>query len=206
MYYSNNTFVILAASQTRFVKDKSVSKICIRNKILLETQVKSIKDFCPDARIILVTGFDRCSHDDCEIVFNNKHQTNYQSESLNLAINGLRDTNLWVIHGDIYFTKTSLRVMRMDSYCVNADRQNIKAMKVGLRSENNQLIAMEYGLIDKWGQIFYVPNCKLKEFQTVAGSMRSAFIYDIVNKIAEKSPIYIFRDHRSIIKEMEESI
>jgi CTP:phosphocholine cytidylyltransferase-like protein len=197
--------MILAASPTRNIRDQCVSKVVLKNKTLLDIQINTILKFCPDARIIVVTGFDKVNSDErFETVENTKYYNSYPSDSLVLALKGLQDTNLWVIHGDLYFTKSSFRVSRMDSFCVNIDRKgSIKPNKVGVRHESGKLVCLEYGLPEKWGQMFYSPASKLKLFCSVCESSKSSFLYDIINRVNETEQIDVFTDNRCQILEIE---
>lgn len=207
MSYSSNTFVILAASPTRNIRGKSVSKVLIKDKTLLDLQIKTIQNFCADARIIVVTGFDKVTVDDrFEAVSNDLYYQTYQSESINLAIKDLKDTNVWIIHGDLYFTKTAFRVASKHCFCVNVDRTgSIRSSKVGLRHDAGKLICLEYGLPEKWGQIFYVPASQLDVFKKTCRESRSLFLYEIINQLAQDNQIYVFGDSRAKLVEIESS-
>lgn len=159
----SNTFILLSAGCGRRMKNYgSKSLLRYRNVSVLDYQISNILKFDENAEIITVIGFEsekiRRSGPDCKLIVNQDYITTSSVYSLNLALHQDID-NLYIIHGDIIFSKTIFEVPDVNkSYVFYTSKDVFKKDKIGLIHNNSDLINLEYGCKPKWSQIAYISN------------------------------------------------
>jgi choline kinase len=169
---NKNTFIILSAGAGRRMAcygPKSILRHA--DKTIIQHQTEIIRHYDPKADIILVVGFqsfkiiDKVS--DIRIIENINYDQNTQIESMRLAVNASIISNLFVIHGDIIFSKAMID-FGVEYNRILVDKcGRIGESEIGVVIDDDVIVNMAYGLDTKWGQIFYLRSEHFSMFRTL---------------------------------------
>lgn len=207
----SNTFVILCAYPSRHLhKLGSVSLLKYKKKRVIDHQVESIRSISPNGHIILVTGYDNInvgkylyhkSYKNLSVVYNRCFENTNQSDSLNLAFNIVNKSNLWIISGDIVFSKTALYMADDKNPCVMYEDQNrIGDTKLGVRDDESRLTSLDYGFEKKWAHITYIPVYSFDQFKT--SCKENLFMYEVINSFNSDERFDTYRHGKSSVIEI----
>lgn len=123
---------------------------------------------------------------------------------------GLRiclSSNILVVHGDILFDKSCLDFSTYSAITVD-NHKRIRDTKVGLTKDGDKnLIALDYGLQNKWSQIAFFTGKELELLRKTIKERNkdSLCTFEIINHIVNKGGKFrcIDLDAKSTIKEFD---
>jgi choline kinase len=202
----HNSFIILSAGcgvRKRYSTPESLIKI--GNNKLIDYQVNAIRKFDKDGSIFLVVGFlsddvisyVHSKHKSVKIIENVNFKDMTSAGSLKLAVNLITDSNLYVFHGNRFFSK--------ESFCVNDDKSPIvfihpgnhkQGYNIGVLHQKEDAKHLSYGLKNEWSEMLFIPRERIKEIQK---NIRQANSYEdihkLVNVLIEKTKFKI-QEHK----------
>lgn len=183
------TYILLSAGIGRSMKTKGNRSLLEYDGIsVLSHQIRTITYSDNNADICIVLGFQsqkvtkRILSEDIRIIYNHEYETNNQADSLRLAINAIRTTDVFVIHGDIIFNENAIKKTKMSHVVLDTKPSK---RKMGL-CYNRTLINMSYGLEETWGQIVYFNKNDFTILKRILNSVKpnktTAEIINLMNK------------------------
>lgn len=197
-----NSFILLAAGSGR---KKSSPANLLSSGSLIYNQCKIIHNFDPEAEIINVIGFKSNLINDldlpCRNVENVLFETTNVAESLRLAVNNAKKSNLYILHGDIDFNLDALKLDDPDLITVPVSPV-IDVKKPGVLSEGSTLLNISYGIKPTWGQMFYIPAGLFDRFRLLINKTNKNFsLMDIINLVNLDYQIAIYQNNKAVYRE-----
>jgi choline kinase len=182
-------YILLSAGIGRSMKTKGNRSLLSYDGVsVLTHQTRTIFRADPNADIYLVLGFQsqkvtkKILDEDIRIIYNPEYETNNQADSLKLAMNAIRTTDVFVIHGDIIFNERAIKKTKR-SHVVRDT--NPSKRKMGMCYGHN-LVNLSYGLENIWGQIAYVSKADFQMLKKILNSVKpnktTAEILNLMNK------------------------
>lgn len=192
-----NSYIILSAGcgvRKKYTEPESMIKIG-KNR-LIDYQIDAIRKFDKNSFIFLVVGFFSDSvidyvqsrYDSVKIIENVNFEDMTSAGSLKLAINLITDTNLYVLHGNRYFSKEAFCVNDTLSPTIFVNSVKKNGYNIGVLHQNGIVKRLSYGLKTEWSELFFVPKKYLKEVQkSVRESKSYEDIYKLMNIVVENT-------------------
>lgn len=188
--------VILAAGAG--ARTKSYEPRCLlkyNNKIILDSQIETIKNRFTKAEISVVGGVEgykiiKKLDKDMRFIENQIHDDSNSGESLKLAINNSIIDNILFLHGDLVFSSEIFNKIDMDKSCLLIDNSGkIEEKEVGVTVVNGKATVLSYNLPTKWCQIAYLnqneTNILRKLLIRTDFNTRHLLTFEIINKMIE---------------------
>ena len=175
---------------------------------VLDHQIRTIRKVDSNADICVVLGFhaDKIIKHilnkkyDIRIVLNQNFKITSQTESLRFGINAIRETDYYIIHGDIIFNEQSLK-LKKDCSKIVIDKTLTEKKIVGVSHSNGELLHLSFGLEDKWSQIAYICRDDFALSRRVINSFKmNKMTYEFLNMLGSHIP---FRIHSEKVKTVE---
>ncbi len=195
-----SSYILLTATCGRAMQIKGVrSLLAIDSGLIIDHQIKTILEHDNKADITFVTGV---GHDkivkhildkkyDIRIVYNHEYRTNSQTDSLRLAINAIRASPVYIIHGDIIFTKDSLKVRKSKSTLM-IDKEISEEKSVGVSHSDGIALNLSYGLKEKWAQIAYIASADFDECKRCINSFKNnRLTFEFLNLLGKSTVFYV---------------
>lgn len=161
---SSPIFIILSAGKPRIRGCNCASPLIPFNGTkLINKQVSVIGEVFKNPKIILVSGYKfdevkeyvKAKHPKIRLLNNKEHLETSSVDSLKLAMKYCNNRDLFIIHGDRVFSKTSI-IKRKESYTLYYDIDE-KNQKMGLSiDDEDDLLNMSYGLDKVWSEITFL--------------------------------------------------
>lgn len=185
------TFVLLAANKTKirgFHNNVSLFPFTAK-ELLIDIQVRTIKESYPSADIFLATGFDSDSvisyvskkHESVRIIENIDYRETTSLDTFRLAANIiLPDTNVFAIHADRFFNRRAIFTDGKNSsrvYCHQQDQGS--GEKIGLCYQDSALKNMSYGLPSTWSEIVYFSQQDYKRIRPLFNQLKGLSVYSM---------------------------
>jgi choline kinase len=161
---------------------------------VLEHQIQTILSFDKSADILIVVGFESDKiikyvsekEYDVRILYNHNYQLTSQSESWRLAVNCIRLSDYYIIHGDIIFNRSILKTQNKSTIMIDKyidDKKN-----VGVCHQNGLMLNMSYGFVDKWAQLAYISKQDYTLSKNILNSFKTnKMTFEVLNMISSKS-------------------
>lgn len=199
----SNIFLILAQTPSRNLSEFGPIPFLRCSKgTIIRHQIKTIKSCYPEAHIHLVCGGKHNRKLNCKTLILAYKEGNNQSDLLYSCLRNIDDANVWIINGDIVFGKSSLKIPNNRIPYVFVDtKDNIKSTKVGLNHSDNLLMNMEYGLDEKWNQIFYLPAIHVQHFRDCC--KHGLFTYEVINEFSKLIDVGVYKCNQSSVFEID---
>lgn len=207
---THETFIILGAGTGRRMRNYgSKSLLRYKSKKVIEHQTSCIRSYSKSSDIIFVTGFESDKivkeSPDCRLIENQLFETTNTVESIRLAVNASLLSNIYLIHGDIIFSRTAISIPdRTKAFIGMNSNGKINPGKVGISHQDNKLLSLSYGLTDKWSQITYIPA---QYFSTLKSQVNKASknlsTYELINILTESFDFYMFENKKNSILEID---
>lgn len=187
-------FVLLSANRPKIRGYRgSVSLFqCDRDNLLIDLQIKAIKESYPYADIFLVTGYDANSvisyvsskFSFVKILENLEYADTSSIHSFRMAVNVIgEDTNVFAIHGDRLFNKKAISVDAKNASKVYSHKQEKISEKIGICYQSSVLKNMSYGLPSIWSEIVYFAQPDYKKLKSLVNRLKSLSIYSMCDLI-----------------------
>lgn len=199
-----SSYILLTATCGRAMQTKGIrSLLTVDNDLIIDHQIKAILDHDKKADISFVTGV---GHDkvvkhilnkgyDIRIVYNHEHRTNSQTDSLRLAMNAIRPSSVYIIHGDVIFTPESLKVRRTKS-AIMIDKRLSEKRSVGVSHRSGVILNLSYGLDEKWAQIAYIAATDFDECKRCINSFKNnRLTFEFLNMLGKSVVFYTQSDN-----------
>lgn len=201
-----DNFILLSAGEGRDMKyygPKSTFKY--NSKYVINYQIDTIRNYSPEANILTVIGFQSEKivklDPKCKLIFNDNYRS-CQGSSIIEAFKEIKSGNVWIIHGDMLFSKTSIRPPNRNNPTVFLDsRKLLNRTKIGVSYQNQKLLNLDFGLNPKWSQIFFLPDNYINLFRDCIDVNLQT--YNIINKFNEEAQVYCYENKKSVVYEID---
>lgn len=158
-------FVILAAGvgyKMRSYEPRSLLKFndtCLINHQI--KQIEKIKEFGLDSNIFVITGYKsdkiekKLTKEKITIINNENYSSCGQGGSLRLLQSTHNLSNMFIVHGDIYFELN--KFLKYDnSFLLYDNKFRLKDKEVGVNIGDQLVGSLSYGVKTKWAQMVYL--------------------------------------------------
>lgn len=182
----------------------------VMSDAVIDHQIKTILDFDKLADICFVLGFesDRIQNYisskgyNVRTVINHNFGVTSQVDSLRLGINSCLVNDTFIIHGDMLFNKEALETCS-GSHSGVLKASNPDKTKIGIASQNGELLTLSYGLPETWSQILYLTKKDFAATKSIINSFRkNKLTYEFINMINKNTPLKTFSSKRVQTKEI----
>lgn len=197
------TVIILAAGMGRRMKQygpKSLLKY--QGKTILEWQIETINSIYKNTDIILCSGFkanrlEKVTPDYVRLVENSNYESTNTIESLRLALNVSKPSNLLVLHGDLLFNSAAISFPSMKESIICIEKSGgIDSDEIGCVIQDNHITNLDFGLKDIWGQINFIHRSGYDDLKYICRSCKKNLsLYEVMNRMINKG--HSFKAHQN---------
>jgi choline kinase len=194
-----SAYIILSAGAGRNMRTKGAKALLRYDGVaVLDHQIRAITSFDKNADISVVVGFEGDKiikhisnmQYDVRILYNYNFKLTSQSESWRLALNSTRTIDYYLIHGDIIFNKSILKMRNKSTVILDKAISNKKS--IGVLHQNGVVFNMGYGFPEKWSQIVYISKQDYALSKTILNSFKTnKMTFEVLNMISQKIPLAI---------------
>lgn len=190
--YQTYDIIIPAAGYASRMKDMGCKPLLyIKNKKLVDYQLKIINNLFRKKNIIFVSGFESdkiMNYLDQKVINieNDKYLTTNVTKSISIGLRASVSNSIIVIYGDLFFTKNALNFpYKNQSFVVLS--KTISSNEVGCIINNGTLENIFYDLPNKWGQIIYFTGKELILLKKIVHKKENEkkYGYEIINEIID---------------------
>lgn len=189
------TIIIPAAGKGRRMKSYGPKPLIeIKNKSIIDRQIKILRSVFRDPTFVIVCGFEADKVMDQTPDFlvkleNENYEDTNVCRSLSIALRAVSTKRALIVYGDLVFTKQAISEMDYNISCTSAGKDSSREGEVGcIIDDSGTLINMMYDLELKWNQILYLQGRELHMFKHECQNRRNSkrFSFEIINSIIEQ--------------------
>lgn len=211
------TFIILCAAKSNTRGGKNIPlKHIGPDLLLIDEQIKKIRDMYDDSEVLLVVGFESenvinhiqaKNYKNIRIVENLLHKTTGVFDSWRIGTNCSTEGDLFLIHGDRLFNSNAIKIENLNRSYLYTHKKDKNNYNLGISYTDHRFMNLSYGLPSVWSEIFFV--CE-KDYNVYKSSLNSASknkIYTVdhfINKLSSVIDIYIEDNENIDIKTLKE--
>ena len=188
------TVIIAAAGAGRRMRSYGPKSLLpIKGKTILSRQLEQIKTKIPNARIILVCGFEADKvmdyvQEDIITLENENYSSTNITRSVSIALRAVRTDRVLILCGDLVFPNGTLKYLDFNNSCIIANKNDSQSSEVGCIITSEGYVAnMMYDLEVKWGQMIYLQDSILATFKKLVfdRNNRKLFLFEVINKLID---------------------
>ncbi len=163
-----------------------------KNLTIIDNQLRLFKKYLPEARIILVSGFQsdllmNQTPDDIIKIENEKYDRTNVVRSIGMGLRASTQDVL-IVYGDLIFNHHCINSMDYNNSSVLIGNGIMKTNEIGCIANNKGMLEnMMYDLPSKWGQIAFFKGRELDMLKRVCWNENNykMFGFEAINKIID---------------------